>query len=491
MDRNNKMDNVSTSGNVKSTVDGLIKKGFKNSKIPASTIADLRRKYNDDEFIEKIQDEYYEKIDAVRRRAAKFCKLIDRKYGAQGYPLHVVLNKALKYKQKYNLSESEFELFQDLYKRAMSMRKQGDTLEIVVPETNMGKVFGDPSDHNTKLNVNDSELRYLTEIVNMANTPSVRQIHSQIIVQSLTYDELNNPEVRFAKYDSTSGQSRASYIDPVIAAMFLVKIQKFDEYFLFANLAEIIKNKQTGEAPNSFVNYMLLFNLVTEQTDIVCDSSSPLKDIRNRCNLQLQLYQNVLNLRLGKFYDTPTTAVAFGLRAEIDRCRLSNMDSPDYIMFGDESVTLRRLINAFAFRSIMVATTPIQTLTLGVTSFTSPINNIAIVKIPWITVRLPIYPPKDIKAAKKILPSVSLFGNNNTPYLNNHTIEYYLNSVDIATNNGRLETRMQRVMHADGVVIFNVPRRVYQPMVNFNKIFEPSLALIFWVDSPFSYNKTL
>lgn len=475
MDRNNKVDNVSTSGNVKSTVDRLIKENFKHGKIPTSTIAALRKQYSDDEFIEKVQEEYYDKLEAVGRRAAKFSKFIDRKYGSQGYPLHVVLNKALKYKQKYSLSEPEFELFQTIYRRNMSLRNRNNSVEILIPETNMGKVFGDPSG-TSKLTYNENEQRYLNEIIGFANEPQVRQLHSQVIVQSLTYDELNNPEIINSRYEPSTGMSRASYIDPVIAAMFLPKIQKFDEYFLFTNLAEIVKIKNAGESISTYVNYQLLFNLVTGQTDIVCDSSSPLKDIRNRVTLQLGLYQNVLNLRLGKFYDLPTAPVAFELRKQIDHCRLSVADSPDYIMFGDESITLRRLINALAFRSIIVATTPLPNINFGMTTtLGNSMPAVNVVKIPWITIRLPLdNDMRQQQALQKL--NTNIFGVQmaNQPFFQSQSIDYYLNSVDIAAVNGHMETRIQSVIHADDVIIFNIPRRTYQPLVNFQKIFEPT-----------------
>ena len=77
----------------------MIRDGYRSGNIPATVIQELRRKFNDEQMIDKIQEVYYDKMSSIRRRALKFNKLILRKYGDLGYPLHIILDKALKYKK--------------------------------------------------------------------------------------------------------------------------------------------------------------------------------------------------------------------------------------------------------------------------------------------------------------------------------------------------------------------------------------------------------
>jgi hypothetical protein len=460
---------------VDNAVKRILKEGFRNGKIPPGYLHELGRKTNDPDFIERVEEAYYEKLTTIRRRAMKFTKLIENKYGSLGYPLHIVLNKSLKYKTKYNLSEPEFELFQQYYYKNLNVRDKGRVGDILTPNTNMFKVFGDPSS-DEQLHVSESDNRILSEILQLYI--SGRAIYSQVVVQSLLYD--NSDLEKFAlgnaslKFDMKT-QDGTSYIDPVIAAMFLKKIKKFDEYFLFSNLSEIVKTRAAGEPLSTFNNYILLFNLVTEPTDIVCSSASPIVDIRNRIALQLALYKNVLNLRQGRYYDTISSAPAAEFRTHVDHCRISNYDAPDFLMYGDESVILRRLINSFAFRSVVVVTSPVSNVAI-IGTVTAPVVSTQVIKVPMLNLRLPIisgFIPNPAKSTNLGLPGTVKTAYDEL-YPENIHLNSALHSVQIVFINGRFEPRLQAVIHVDDVIIFNVPRRTYQPLMNAQQMFLPT-----------------
>lgn len=447
-------DESSSGPDVSNEVNKLIKENFRNGNIPPSTIRELRNQYKDDKLIDQIQDAYYEKMTNIRRRAMKFTKLIEKKYGQMGYPLHIVLHKALKYKKKYNLSEPEFEIFRQVYQKNLNTRNKGE-FKILAPNTNMAKVFGDPHGED-KLVSTDAELRYVKQIIGLYNEH--RPIHAQIVVQSLSYQDLALQAVAPQTKFDPKMQNGASYIHPVIAAMFLPKIQKFDEYFLFSNLAFIVKAKQDKEPLVTYHNYILLYNLVTEPTDVVCSGESPLADILNRVMLQFNLWKNVLRLRQGNYYDSAMSMAASDFMNTIDYCRINNYDAPDLLMIGDESVILRRLINAFAFRSIVVVTTPFMSLG-GISNVNLPIVATQVIKVPMLNIRLPVFPVNN-------QANLGLGVN----YIK---VSDSLNTTEIVYNNGRFEPRIQSVVHADEVIIFNIPRRTYQPLVNMEKMFQP------------------
>ena len=61
--------------------------------------------------LQKIQDIYAERQSYITKRAKKFAELVRKKYALSKTPFHILLQKALAYKKKYNLKDEEFEEF--------------------------------------------------------------------------------------------------------------------------------------------------------------------------------------------------------------------------------------------------------------------------------------------------------------------------------------------------------------------------------------------
>ena len=92
-------------------VQKLLKKVQKNSDISTTELNKLRSKFNDSDLVNKIQDAFVDKHEAILKRAKKFAKLVRDKYASKNYPLHILLQKAHKYKVKYNLTDDEYNIF--------------------------------------------------------------------------------------------------------------------------------------------------------------------------------------------------------------------------------------------------------------------------------------------------------------------------------------------------------------------------------------------
>ena len=471
--------------NIEREVSELIKKGA--DKAP---MRELRNKFGDDKIFDMVQEAYFEKLASIRKRSIKFTKLIEKKYGMFGHPLHVILNKALKYKKKYNLSEEEFELFRQYYQKSMNMRNNPNKLDILVPNTNMAKVFGDDPYTNNKIHTSDGDHKIVKSILELYEQH--RFLWQQITLQSIMYEgDLDN-----SKFEVTNNTSKmtnfASSIHPVVAALFLPKIQNFDEYFLFTNLAYILKCKYLGEPLTTYHSYLMLYNLVTDPTDVVCNSDSPLRDILNRAILQVTLWKNVLRLRQGNVYDTHNTFVASDFMLNIDGCKLSTYDAPDLLMIGDENVIIRRLLNALAFRCATVLSTPTLiplfnantvNTTMQVNTLNIPFNLTQITKVPMIYIRLP---PKNIQTTQQ--------GEV-------QTIQNSLSTIQTVMTNGRLESRSLNVATTEQLLIISIPRRTYKPMgsgiynlpqvFNFSQMPHHAIGLEILNDTPVATDKSL
>jgi hypothetical protein len=434
--------------NIDKEVSELIKKGADKA-----SINELRKKFGDDKLFDMVQEAYFERLALIRKRSIKFTKLIERKYGMYGYPLHVILNKALKYKDKYNLSEEEFELFRQYYQKSLNMRNNVNKYDVLIPNTNMAKVFGDDPYTNAKIHVNDSDHKTIKEIITLYDIN--RASWKNVILQSITYDLKSITITKPSTSQDTRVINYSSFIHPVIAAMFLPKIARFDEYFLFTNLAYVVKSKYVGEPITTYHSYLMLYNLVTDPTDVVCSVDSPLKDILNRIIVQVTLWKNVLRLRQGGFYDTYNSFVASDFMSHIDNCKLSTYDAPDLMMIGDENVIIRRLLSSLAFRcatiysvptTIPIFNPPGQNPHLQVSTINIPVNFTQVTKVPMIYIRL---------------PNIGMQMTNNKQRIDTQSA---LSTVQPIMYNGKLETRMMSVFRTDGVLIVSIPRRTYRPM---------------------------
>lgn len=495
-----------TNINVEKEVSELIKKGADKA-----SMNDLRRKYGDDKIFDTVQEAYFEKLAAIRKRSIKFTKLIERKYGVYGHPLHIILNKAIKYKKKYNLSEEEFELFRQYYQKSMNSRNNNGKLDVLLPNTNMAKIFGDDPYNNRKIHVNEGDHRIVKEI--MALYDLNRMLWQQVTLQSITYNYNDNININYIKQSGIRNNSvidpnapvpaynndskianYSSFIHPVIAAMFLPKIARFDEYFLFTNLAYILRCKYLGEPISTFHSYLMLYNLVTDPNDVVCNADSPIKDILNRVLLQTTLWKNVMRLRQTGIYDTHNTFAAGDLMIQIDNCKLSSYDAPDLMMIGDENVIIRRLLSSLAYRCATIYSIPTIYPMMGngiqINTLNMPINYTQVTKVPMIYIRLPhtnlpisqntltsrtamatyfSVIGGEINLSQRGLPAATRISGYGQPeadqIANMQDIQTSLNTIQPIMTNGRFEYRSTTVVGTDGILIISIPRRTYQPLM--------------------------
>jgi hypothetical protein len=351
----------------------------KNGKITEQNFRDLKNQYKDDDLVNAIQAVYAQKHNDISRKAIKFAELIRQKYGNTQTPFHTLLEKAMKYKTKYNLSNDEFAEFQRIYEQELVGLK---STEIMQPHTNLMKVLGgitlDYNGFQSKLTEDD--YKYLQEILKLY--AATRPLHAQILLQSMQYTDCDL-QVLTGTYNRDLNIV-GDHIHPVIAALFIPKIPIVENFFLFSNIAGIIKSRYSGERLQSRPDYELFYALTTDPNDIVCDNKSPILDLLNRSQLQVQLWNSVLHLRNGLCYNSSFKSFV----SSVDMCRLNKQDTPDLLYGRFDGVIIKRLLSAFSFRPTIVATTPLLINSISVNPYL--LNSRPLVTaIPMINMRLP------------------------------------------------------------------------------------------------------
>lgn len=424
MDRNrSERKSSSNAGNVEQEVQNLF---HKNKTLTRDTFAKLLQKYGDSGVVDKIFEAYNEKHHYIVKKAKKFVYLIRERYANSNYPYHILLEKARLYKVKHGLSDDEFAEFQRIYEQELIGARSP---EIMIPRNNITKALGslnfDFQEGDNKFN--DTDFKYLQEILKLYAVS--KPLHSQVIIQAMQYKDCEYEAVN-GMYDSKLGHKRTDAIHPVIAALFVPKIKKLEDHFLFSNISGIVKARYNNERLTNRPDYELFYALTNDHNDVVCDSQSSMQDLLNRALVQNQLWASVVNLRNGQYF----TGGFRDFVSAIDICRANKYDTPDLIYGRYDGTILKRLLAAFSFRPTLVVTTAQKLQNVIVNPYQQYVRPM-VTTVPMINIKLEI--------------SDTAFSIQNDG----------LKQAQMFLENGFISTRDTHVIYSKNVLFFFIDRR--------------------------------
>lgn len=406
--------------------------------VDSQKLRELQAKYNNNEVVDLIIEILAERVEAIREKATKFAEVILRKTEA-GTPLHSLLSKARKYREKLELSDEEFEFFRTILYDKLQKRTRNEIQEeqgYAVRNTTMSRALGSMNVqqvHHDTMRVESADMPHLNEIIQSYNVS--QPLHRQIVVQSMMYRNFAY-EAMVGEYDSAKNNA-ACHISPILAAMFLPKFQLFEDTFLLANIAYIIKCRYEKKPLLTGPDLILLAYIVSDPHDIVCNPESPFKDLKQRVQLQHSIWQSVLALRQGQYYNCVNTQFT----SAVDACKITNQEAPDVMYLGDEATVMRRVMQAFGLRPTAVVTNPILGIGIQVDQTEFPQLKNRVTHVPMITVRLPLN--------NNDVDTPSLMGSLDAP-------QYFV-------ENGILVPKVQQIIYTRDVLIFHVNRRRMAP----------------------------
>jgi hypothetical protein len=458
------MNTNESSGKV--NVGSLLREGLNDQQV----LAKLRDQYpSDKELVRKMFDEWEEQNNRIKRKARKFAELILTRYNHLG-PKRI-LEKARKFKAKYNFTEDEFEAFKNL---ALSDKALSQTNMYNSPNTPMGKTLGQMDTTMSKMNVKPNELDVLQEILRMHQDNST--LHTQVVLQSLmyrvtqqptqpTYPEIP-PEALYGKFISTE-HNVLNHVHPVVAALFLPRIKYLDEHMLIGSISSIVASRHQNMPIKDRPTWELYWDIITDPNEVACvgHKDSPVADLRNRVALQVELWKAVKNLRQGRFFD-PEVA---GFTAAVDRCRNYVFDAADYMLVKDEGTILRRLLGAFSLRPTVVSIEPFAYNlggNFGPGVFNYPLAGAVakqVVTIPVINLRIPFLASP--------APGQLLDLSKVTPILLNQALD----QTETYVENRMIVPKKKEVLYSRDVVFFYINRRYQQ--FNFQTLAAPYATL--------------
>jgi hypothetical protein len=359
------------------------KSGFRDDKFlgcdEGKALSKLRNKYSDDRMVAEKFAEYRNDLERIKKKAYKFKEAYYNKYGTFEVS-QKKMSKARKLAKKYNFTDEEFECF---FRYALADNRLNTTNKLNVPNTEMSRTLG--YTHITaigdRLKYKDEEKPHLDTIMNTYDASRV--LHEHVKLQTITYDDVSAQAITgdfiHGKHDPFS------FIHPVVAALFLPKVNYLEEIMLLSNIGNIVKRKRDGLQLDNKADYALYWAMITDPNDLACEHmrNSALKDLDSRYKVQVKLWETVLALRQGYYYDQKL----IDFLQAIDRCPNNLFDAPDFSYVRDEGTLLRKILGVFSLRPTVVTVTPTQG---GHLSGFTPLASVhQVTSIPMMTVYLP------------------------------------------------------------------------------------------------------
>ncbi|AGF85340.1 P4B major core protein [Moumouvirus goulette] len=442
-----------------SDIENLKKKGY----LTAEDYTNLYNKYGDAEsLVDQAINLDQKRARKVRKQAREIAEKVFRKYNSGGKPLHEILDEMMRYKNKHKWSDAQF----DEFRKELSFMLTGNrALEIdynqniPVNKSRINKAIGNSRVIEERgINIKESERPTLAEIIAMyeKTTP----LHKTVFMHSLMYQDTSL--VAMTGEYKRDRHVASNYIHPLLACMFLPKFDIFEIHMLYSNIGNIIKSRYEKKPLLNEADTLLFYDMTSDPNDVVCEINSPIADLRNRFKVQIALWETVLKLRSGNYYEAEPISE---FMKTLNACRNNLYDNADLAYGQDEGALLRKLLSVFSLRPTFIYTKPINTLAAygmgqlypqlsmgpggipcpygqGMTPFNNePVYTIT--SIPMITLQLPPFTenaePKDLRSA--------------------------INQVIWINENKTIVPKEQSIIYSKEVLIFYVNRRVQRVQI--------------------------
>jgi hypothetical protein len=375
-----------------------LKSNMSNEKI--SQIMKTQRKS------EKEIEEFLEKLQEARKRVhkliKKFIEKIEHKYGTLDQ--FELMKKGVKFAVKHGFTGAEKEAFINYVMNNGNMNTKYNAYK-ETENTAMSKFLGVSSSQSEMLNIKATDQKILEEIFRKFN--ETRFIHTNIKNQSHYYRDCA-PEALLGEYKADK-HNISLFIHPVIVALFLPKISELENRMIFANIGRMIC--QRGEAyinnynseqveasayfPNELQNdYILAHEIARDPNSLAYfNDESPISNLLKRFNIQIKLWENIMNLRQGKYFSTHDYSLEdpiSGFMKTINSYDWAFYDSPDLYQVQDEGTVLRKLLSVFSFRPTFIRTMSLNNSSNGAMGYSniSQLAKASFINIPILNVRL-------------------------------------------------------------------------------------------------------
>jgi len=406
----------------------------------------LKQKYSDNKMVDSIFDAFKKKQKLMEKSVQRFKELILQKYGKQHLSQRQLIEKAKKYARHKNIADN---LINTFVKKILYGEDYNGTYTAqygVMPNTPISKVLGQTSivQETIGLNYSATDAPILNEIIRIEE--GTKGLHRHIVLQSLTYEDCSITVIGGMNHvEHYKIKDNYSFIHPVIAALFIPKVPILERVMLMASIGSIIKSKNNGKYPSTQPDSELYLNFLHDPSESMCDGNNALADLKNRFILQTKIWDSVMHIRQGHFYDEK----AYTFLDALDNCDDRFFDLPDLALVQDEGTIMKKMLGALGLRTIVASTSIIYNGNNAYNQlvFRDPfLNNasphvMSLMTVPMLVLRLP-------------LKFSGVQQQTNTSLSDTFTqVQWFVNA------DKSIVPKAQTIIHAEDVIFFYVVRR--------------------------------
>jgi hypothetical protein len=365
-----------SNSNTKNAIGELLRSGASGDV----ALSKLKSKFTDAEIVSEAFGEYEKILDKISSKANKFASKILTKYS--DLSAKELMQKALKYKKKYNFTDDEFSAFTRIALATDTFSKQNQQ-GFNMPNTVLARTFGYTSGQTSKMNYKPADLVHIQEILRLTAENSA--LHQNVYLQSLAYNSLNHL-VKNAQFDKNK-TNFYNYVHPIVVSLFAPKINYIEQQMIHANIGNIVQSRYNGTPIKTWPDNNLYYAMISDPNELTCSSENPLEDLKNRVVFQTELWKAVIELRQGRYHIANSSAFLGAL----SNCRSSTFDAPDMVLSRDEGAMMRRFMGVFSLRPTLISS-QIQNTTSSsytVSGYGRQMVGETFVTVPMINFKLP------------------------------------------------------------------------------------------------------
>jgi hypothetical protein len=342
MSRSNEYSDMKTPSSVKAEVDRLIREG-KYQLTPAESVK-LREKFKDSAMFELVMEHLNESHQKILNVARKYYKYAQTQLLGGVKTIDAVLRQAVPFAKKVPLTDAEIDAFRRLVEEMIEGKipSESSTYRHI---SSVGSLFGVSSVEQVesmKDNLSSGDFAKVQDIVRLESVN--KPLYQQIVLQSVQYNDCDS--IALSGQFEVERHNAYAHVSPIVAALYIPKFDVLERTTLHAHLAGIVRARFNREPLLNQVDKELFDNMIYTNRREVC-SMNPSEDLHRRVKLQYALWENVLAIRNGRYYNANTDLVS-----TLDQCHLTHV-SPTNTVVNDEGASLRRIFGAFGLNTIL------------------------------------------------------------------------------------------------------------------------------------------
>jgi len=300
----------------------------------------------------------------------KFIYKIEKRFGSLEIP--DLISRGIYYAKRSNLNDGEIEAFTRFILND-SVNKYHYKTEL--EKNAIAKFIGiSPDDMTIKpFNIKPLDITILNKILMLYDI--TQQLYMAIIDKRLFYINTQNIRSIFNK----NNDNIAVYIHPLVIALFLPRIGILEQRMLFSNFGRLVSMHTIPYQTKINIIKPNYKNEIKNDLDLALDMAKdpsslmyffdeiPIVTMLKRFQVQIELWKNIYNIHISKFYSTKEIpdsddGISGFIRA-LNNFKLTYLGEDDDANISDEISILRKLLTVFAIRPtfVMLSSLPINT----------------------------------------------------------------------------------------------------------------------------------